>query len=452
MVRIRKAAKKSMMNGRLNTPIQYADQSIQVNMQSSSQSSSQSSREPSPAPTFQNQGVQTDRYLNFSNIIKFVLATLICGMTFSQIKDFSIINETDSCSEKVFYEYQDIITDSIIELARESTQKYSENLNDDTIVSIDGAWDHRRHGSACIVTMIDIQSRKIIDSSIRQKKKQFVFGNTEEASRNLEKLGVEEIAERWKNSQKVKYYVHDNDGVSRNVITQSGWKITEALDPGHAIKSIKNNLDNFNKNNGKPFKGYGESISRYLEILFRDETITKEQRLQYYNNIPKHYKGNHTYCQHPQNIKTKIYSGKNKKLFSKKLKEFLKKNVHYAEKVNPKIHTQNNECFNHIKTKYIRKDIKYSTSTELRLALAVLHWNEDNWIDMIFKKLDLEPLCSPYCECWQGRQMTKRKKYQNRRVPKIRKEINQKRRKNLKAKIIANNKANGYKPNDKNFK
>ena len=128
-------------------------------------------------------------------------------------------------------------------------------MNDDTIVSIDGAWDHRRHGSACIVTMIDIQSRKIIDFSIRQKKKQFVFGNTEEASRNLEKLGVEEIAERWKNSQKVKYYVHDNDGVSRNVITQSGWKITEALDPGHAIKSIKNNLDNFNKNNGKPFKG-----------------------------------------------------------------------------------------------------------------------------------------------------------------------------------------------------
>ncbi|KAK8836292.1 hypothetical protein M9Y10_039626 [Tritrichomonas musculus] len=155
MVRTRKAAKKSMMNGRLNTP---------------KQSSSQSSREPSPAPTFQNQGVQTDRYLNFSNIIKFVLVTLICGMTFSQIKDFSIINETDSCSEKVFYEYQDIITDSIIELARESTQKYSENLNDDTIVSIDVAWDHRRHGSACIVTMIDIQSRKIIDSSIRQKR------------------------------------------------------------------------------------------------------------------------------------------------------------------------------------------------------------------------------------------------------------------------------------------
>lgn len=80
----------------------------------------------------------------------------------------------------MWYKYQDII-----ELARESTQKYSENLNDDTIVSINGVWDQRMHGSACIVTMIDIQSHKIIDFSIIQKKKQFVFGNTEEASRNL---------------------------------------------------------------------------------------------------------------------------------------------------------------------------------------------------------------------------------------------------------------------------
>ena len=54
-------------------------------------------------------------------------------------------------------------------------------------------------------------------------------------------------------SQKVKYYVHDNDGVSLNVIIQSGWKITEVLDHGHAIKSKKNILDDFNKNNGKPF-------------------------------------------------------------------------------------------------------------------------------------------------------------------------------------------------------
>lgn len=84
MVRIRKAAKKSMMNGRLNTPIQYADQSIQVNMQSSSQSSSQSSREPSPAPTFQNQGVQTEscsEKVMFEKFKCLSVGTKIIGLT-----------------------------------------------------------------------------------------------------------------------------------------------------------------------------------------------------------------------------------------------------------------------------------------------------------------------------------------------------------------------------------
>ena len=96
--------------------------------------------------------------------------------------------------------------------------------------------------------------------------------------------------------------------------------------------------------------------------------------------------------------------------------------------------------------------MKYSTSTELRLSLAILHWNEENFVDLIFDKLNLEPLCSPYCECWNGRRKTKQNKNKNRRLPRIRKEINQRRRNKLKSKINANKKANGYKPNDKNFK
>ena len=110
------------------------------------------------------------------------------------------------------------------------------NQSAQTIISIDGAWDHRRHGPTCIVTMIDINSRKIIDFSINSKPKQFVKGTTNEPSRNLEKVGVFQIAEQWKSFQKVTQYLHDNDGVSRNIISESGWKITEALDPGHAIK------------------------------------------------------------------------------------------------------------------------------------------------------------------------------------------------------------------------
>ena len=102
MARKHKSALASINNGKLYTPVQYVNESTQVNRQSSSQSSSQSSRENSPRPAKLDKGIQTDKYLNFSNILKFVLAALICGLSFSQIKDFCILNETESCSEKVF--------------------------------------------------------------------------------------------------------------------------------------------------------------------------------------------------------------------------------------------------------------------------------------------------------------------------------------------------------------
>ena len=43
-----------------------------------------------------------------------------------------------------------------------------------------------------------------------------------------------------------------------------------------------------------------------------------------------------------------------------------------------------------MKTKYLSKNLKYSTSTELRLSEAVLEWNEENWEDQIMEKLNLK--------------------------------------------------------------
>ena len=43
-----------------------------------------------------------------------------------------------------------------------------------------------------------------------------------------------------------------------------------------------------------------------------------------------------------------------------------------------------------MKTKYLSKNLKYPTSTELRLSEAVLEWNEENWEDQIMEKLNLK--------------------------------------------------------------
>lgn len=82
-------------------------------------------------------------------------------------------------------------------MAKKSAKKYLEKMEENAIISIDGAWDHRRHGTTCIVTFIDINSRKIVDFEIAFQPKQFVDGNTEECSRNLEKVCIERLIERW---------------------------------------------------------------------------------------------------------------------------------------------------------------------------------------------------------------------------------------------------------------
>lgn len=111
-------------------------------------------------------------------------------MTFFQIQKFLTLNENDCCPEKVFYLHQDQITQIIFQLARNAVQKYADTIGKNTIVSLSGAWDHRGHGSICIVTMIDIKKRKRIDFAINSVSKQFVIGTIDQTLCNLENMAL----------------------------------------------------------------------------------------------------------------------------------------------------------------------------------------------------------------------------------------------------------------------
>ncbi len=187
---------------------------------------------------------QTNNHYSIDNDMTFTISILIFGLSYQIARNVFNFNGIEVCSEKTFYKYQNQISPIYIQMAKESAKNFSEKIENETIISIDGAWDHRRHGTACIVTFIDIKTRKIIDFEISTTPKQFVHGNTNECSRNLEKVSIEKLVERWKHSQKFKYYFHDNDGVTRNIINNSGWKIIETLDVGHALKSSKKILKN----------------------------------------------------------------------------------------------------------------------------------------------------------------------------------------------------------------
>ena len=101
--------------------------------------------------------------------------------------------------------------------------------------------------------------------------------------------------------------------------------------------------------------------------------------------------------------------------------KFLDENKHYAQKVNPFVNTQNNECFNNLKTKFLPKDKKFSSSAELRLSEAILEWNENGWIEDLLEKLKLDPIRSPYCECIRAPKEKQEKKMQNKEMKSLKK-------------------------------
>ena len=85
------------------------------------------------------------------------------------------------------------------------------------------------------------------------------------------------------------------------------------------MKSLKNNLEKFNKREGKPFNGLIESMNRYLNSLFRNNSISTEKRIELYYHMPEHYTGNHSLCIHNNSTKLRLYSGTNKTYFKEKL-------------------------------------------------------------------------------------------------------------------------------------
>lgn len=95
-----------------------------------------------------------------------------------------------------------------------------------------------------------------------------------------------------------------------------GWLV---LNVGHSIKSIKKNLENFDKKEGEPFKSLKESMGRFLKKMFREACISPEIRMERYKNVGYHYIENYTSSIHKTLKRHKQYNGQNKTYFIEKI-------------------------------------------------------------------------------------------------------------------------------------
>ena len=199
---------------------------------------------------------------------------------------------------------------------------------------------------------------------------------------------------RWKDDTLVTHYVHDNDGPTRVSIEQIGWRAKEALDPGHACQAVERRLNKFTDSHKGIFFGIKSKMLRWLQSLLRTN-MSSDERVKLWLNTWRHYKGDHSMCRHD-----KLKYSNEQKLSDEnieKMKDFLYQTVEYPQKVRPDIDTQANESFNKIKSIYLQKSQKYSTSGEMRICAAISHWNRpDDWKKDLRLKLGIEPLETEY--------------------------------------------------------
>ena len=166
----------------------------------------------------------------FVDILTYVFSVIVEGISYITGKRLFGHHNISTPDKKTFYKVAKQVDDAIHKYTQAQVALARHAMKENSTIKIDGSWDHRRHGSLCVVTVIDASSNKIVDYEIVAKKKQYVEGNTTEPSGNLEMIGVARIAERWKEFTKATRYIHDNDGKTRSVIQKSGWKINEFLD------------------------------------------------------------------------------------------------------------------------------------------------------------------------------------------------------------------------------
>lgn len=291
--------------------------------------------------------------------------------------------------EKI-YDAIRMIGDKIIDLAEKSMEHERANLPPDCVISFDGSWNHRRRGTHCLFSVICRQTGKVIESITVSNKIETTALNYCEHSNLMEAHGLKLAIERLKNLPQIMGYVHDNDAKARKIIEESGWGITEFLDPGHALKCFERRLQKFKRENPEVLKGIEGSLTKWIRSLIRYDGTTDEKVNLWMNSV-SHYSGDHSRCLHG-NRPCKMWDKAGDPVAIEALKKFLESTKFIIEYCNTEFDTQSNESLHKLKLKYATKDVKWGNSWRARMMCAVLDRNMVNWKLFLYDQLGLPPL------------------------------------------------------------
>lgn len=104
------------------------------------------------------------------NGLQFAFSVIVNGLGYTTAAKVFMENNIVPPSQTCFYNYIREVINQIISLAQESAAFYRSQMKPETVVSMDGSWDHRRNGRYCIVDAVDLKQKKIIAIAVLQRK------------------------------------------------------------------------------------------------------------------------------------------------------------------------------------------------------------------------------------------------------------------------------------------
>lgn len=358
-----------------------------------------------------------------------VMNGLLTGSSYEGVKKQAEMMNTPTPSKRTFFTCQKQVLKEVISTVKEDCNKNAAKIKEKSNISVDGQWNHKRHGSYSTVSFFDQKQKKIVDyESISNGN----YGQNQDVkSSNMETVGIEQglnnigsnIANKNINIS------HDHDNKTSNIIKKhKELGLTETFDPGHASQEIKRNANKYftkysrtlkDKKNPekstyiKCFAIFEKLIAKIIAwfqfLIFNVLDINQRERM--WKNLTKHVIGEHKNCTHPSDLvglrkvgRPKKFAdkdsyweweqGKNNEEYQKVLDKFLDKNTPLLRQTGI-VRTQDNESLNSMICRTIPKNKVFHTSNEARAAIAIGRKNDPHFESNILNKVCPGTIASP---------------------------------------------------------
>lgn len=321
--------------------------------------------------------------------IKFAIALIYCGYTETSASSFTILIGHTPPETELIRKAIHTLRPYLAELAEQSCEFWRSQMPDQAVISIDGSWNHRRHGTAEILDVICVQNKKIIDFDIRIRESTNIIGNTDVTSQAMEGESFYHLLPRLQEDQKIVELVKDGDIEIDSIIKRSQWDVSVTPDPNHFLKHFEKHFKKHVGDLFDQFRGICPFLHQHFtNILYTHPDVeTRYEELDLLENTILH----EPILLFGRSTELEPWKYANKPECQEMLHSFIDLCKRWAFHF-VRGHTTNyNEAYHALKAIFVPKDFYFGNTTDVRLFASVLQYNDRNdWLFQLYDKLNFD--------------------------------------------------------------